>query len=491
MVNPTHLAILQQGVEVWNNWRRENPEIKPNLRGAKLNSQRLEGANFSRVDIRGANFSKAYLAGSNFTEAKAGLQKRWIAFLLTISWLISGLSGFLSLFLGALISGALDPNGKFFVYGIFSLIITAAFCLITWRKGLITAAVAVASALAVAVTVAVAVLVAGTVGMVEVGDGSEARQAGIGAIAGAFTGVGAGAIAGAVAGTVAGAIAVAFAAAFAVAGTATVVFAVAGTVPETFAVAGTVPETFAVAGTAAVVLLGLYIGWRGIKGDKRDTWIRPIGIAFAATEGTSFRGADLTEANFTGAKLKSTDFRDTILIRSYWKKAEKLDWVRPGITYLKSSKVRQLIITGEGQNQNFNRLDLQGNYTEIYQGEVKMSGDRHIQAGRDYRETHVNDQGTYVEGDYHNNPEQKQNLAQAAVEIQQLLENLSETYPTSTNKEKMVVIGEVVDQIENNPTLKAKVINALKVGGTEAFKEAVNHPLVNILVATIEGWQDA
>ncbi len=89
------------------------------------------------------------------------------------------------------------------------------------------------------------------------------------------------------------------------------------------------------------------------------------------------------------------------------------------------------------------------------------------------------------------NEAEKQNLADAATEIQQLLEQLSETYPTSTNKEKMVVVGEAVDQIESNPTLKAKVINALKAGGTEAFKEAVNHPLVNILVATIEGWQDA
>ena len=54
----------------------------------------------------------------------------------------------------------------------------------------------------------------------------------------------------------------------------------------------------------------------------------------------------------------------------------------------------------------------------------------------------------------------------------------------------MIVVGEAVDRIENNPTLKAKVINALKAGGIEAFKEAINHPLVNILVATIEGWQD-
>ena len=89
------------------------------------------------------------------------------------------------------------------------------------------------------------------------------------------------------------------------------------------------------------------------------------------------------------------------------------------------------------------------------------------------------------------NEAEKQNLVDAATKIQQLLEQLSKTYPTTTSKEKNIVVGEVIDRIENNPTLKAKVINALKAGGTEAFKEAIDHPLVNILVATIEGWQDA
>ena len=88
------------------------------------------------------------------------------------------------------------------------------------------------------------------------------------------------------------------------------------------------------------------------------------------------------------------------------------------------------------------------------------------------------------------NEAEKQNLADAAQEIQQLLKQLSKTNPTTTNKEKMTVVGEAVDRIEGNPTLKAKVINALKAGGTEAFKEAIDHPLVNILVSTIEGWQD-
>ena len=87
------------------------------------------------------------------------------------------------------------------------------------------------------------------------------------------------------------------------------------------------------------------------------------------------------------------------------------------------------------------------------------------------------------------NEAQSQNLAEAAAEIQALLEQLSETYPTTTSREKNIVVGEAVDRIENNPTLKARVINALKAGGTETFKEAIDHPLVNILMATIEGWQ--
>jgi hypothetical protein len=31
VANEEHLAILKQGVEVWNKWREKNPEIKPDL----------------------------------------------------------------------------------------------------------------------------------------------------------------------------------------------------------------------------------------------------------------------------------------------------------------------------------------------------------------------------------------------------------------------------------------------------------------------------
>ncbi|MDM3845960.1 MAG: pentapeptide repeat-containing protein [Aphanizomenon gracile PMC638.10] len=88
------------------------------------------------------------------------------------------------------------------------------------------------------------------------------------------------------------------------------------------------------------------------------------------------------------------------------------------------------------------------------------------------------------------NPEQKQNLAEAAAEIQQLLNQLGQTYPTNTPLEKQIAVTEALKQIDSNATLKARVIGALKAGGTEAFKELIDNPLINILLASMQGWQE-
>ena len=96
-----------------------------------------------------------------------------------------------------------------------------------------------------------------------------------------------------------------------------------------------------------------------MKGDERDAWVCSFAIAFAAIGGTSFQGADLTEANFTSTKLKSTDLRQAILTRIRWYGAKIPDSVRTGDTYLEKVQVRQWLI-GKGIDKNFDRQDLRG-----------------------------------------------------------------------------------------------------------------------------------
>ena len=54
MANPKHLNLLKQGVEVWNRWREQNPEIRPDLTQADLREANLGLANLSGADLRGA-----------------------------------------------------------------------------------------------------------------------------------------------------------------------------------------------------------------------------------------------------------------------------------------------------------------------------------------------------------------------------------------------------------------------------------------------------
>lgn len=79
-------------------------------------------------------------------------------------------------------------------------------------------------------------------------------------------------------------------------------------------------------------------------------------------------------------------------------------------------------------------------------------------------------------------------LSDTAAQIQRLLQQLEQSNATATETEKMIVAAKAADEIKDNPTLKARVIGALMSGGKEAFKEAVDNPLVNVLVAIIEGW---
>ncbi|RCJ42026.1 hypothetical protein A6770_35420 [Nostoc minutum NIES-26] len=704
-----------------------------NLRGRSFKGQDLEGANFSYADIRSCDFGGANLTDASFSYAKAGLQKRWVVLLMLVSWLLSGLSGFLWFFNGLLVSLIFQTsNLENQIAGWAALIVVIAFFILTIRQGL---GIGIA-ALAFLVALTGAFAVAGFIARIFTTSIVFAFT-----IPGAFAGSGAGAGAGAFAGSVA--------------------VAIAGTVGDgTKTLARFVAEAFVVSGALIVavivsiavgssvfattivalpgVLFSIYIASQAMQAGEKYSLIRNLTITFAATKGTSFSGADLSNANFSQATVKSTDFRKAILTRTCFKKTKKLDRIRPGETYLHNSQLCLMLMTGQGQAQNFDRQNLQGvnlqganltdasfisadlshanlqdtdltrvklvqtqlngadftgatltgafiedwnittdtkfdgvrceyvymrlptpdnpdphrkpdNRQEVFadgefgdfikpifdtldlyhnQGvdpraiaisfkqlaenhpeadlrivgmevrgedkfllraktaiaadnselsaeyfatynQLKNLPDREIKLLLAEKENQIrrlenmvmtalerpsfysnveqvdfmtNNPGGFsvggsVAGDINNvqgdnnqqrvsnktsnfnlqnaqfggglvnadtvtanqiggniinyNPEQKQNLAQAAADIQQLLNQLSQSYPTATISERMIVVAKAVDEIENNPTLKARVIGALKAGGTEAFKELIDHPLVNILLASIDGWQEA
>ena len=65
MANRKHLALLKQGVGVWNAWRRTNPGVRPSLSGASLFGATLCGADLRETDLRGADLSHADLRGAD------------------------------------------------------------------------------------------------------------------------------------------------------------------------------------------------------------------------------------------------------------------------------------------------------------------------------------------------------------------------------------------------------------------------------------------
>ncbi|MBD2415301.1 hypothetical protein H6H01_32230 [Nostoc calcicola FACHB-3891] len=116
-----------------------------------------------------------------------------------------------------------------------------------------------------------------------------------------------------------------------------------------------------------------------------------------------------------------------------------------------------------------------------------MAGERNINTGGgNYNERIERD---YIQGNYYA-AGQPQSLAEAAAEIQQLLKQLEQTYPTNTTSQQMVVAAEAINRIESNPLLKERVINAVKSGGLAAFEKAIDNPAGAFIVGAIKGWQE-
>lgn len=109
----------------------------------------------------------------------------------------------------------------------------------------------------------------------------------------------------------------------------------------------------------------------------------------------------------------------------------------------------------------------------------------------EHREIHIHDQGQYAERDIVNLGEsQRQTLAEAATEIQALLQQLESTYAIDTPLGKMQAATDEIAQIESNTSLKSRLFSAGRAAALATIEQTVEHPLVAPVVAALQDWQE-
>ncbi len=288
---------------------------KRNFTGVKLKGQcfhgkNLSGANFSEADLRGTNFQGAILEGTKFTGAKAGLLKRGRLQLILISWLIAAFCGFLWGLAGYYLALMLVTDVTEFK--IIAAVIITILSLIygrfyPQRVGGLPLVLSLISGQTISFIIASFISLTLTLFTVI-----------ILAFQGSLAGIAA--------------------------------------VNITLSIALIV----GVCGT----LFTAYLAWLSLE-ESRGTITKSVAIAFLASKGTNFFGANLQEADFTGAQLKATDLRAKDLTRTRFYLVSGIDRARWEKTILAEVAIRNLLVTGQGENKayigyNFGGLNLYG-----------------------------------------------------------------------------------------------------------------------------------
>lgn len=136
---------------------------------------------------------------------------------------------------------------------------------------------------------------------------------------------------------------------------------ITGAIGITLAIATMTSRTYTVIPiTTIAALFTGYLAWKTINSSQLFMWILQTAIAIAAKRGNLFINANLSDADFTDATLKLCDFRGANLTRTRFFQARGLKFCRLGNTYLAHPKIRQLVVTLNGQSQNFDGLNLEG-----------------------------------------------------------------------------------------------------------------------------------
>ena len=105
MANKEHLAILKKGVAAWSKWRKQYPDLRPDLGGANLRRADLTEVDLSRADVSGADLLTANLFGADLSGADLSGADLVEANLIRADLLAANL-------FGADLSGAMPQRGE-------------------------------------------------------------------------------------------------------------------------------------------------------------------------------------------------------------------------------------------------------------------------------------------------------------------------------------------------------------------------------------------
>ncbi|MEL6461501.1 MAG: pentapeptide repeat-containing protein [Cyanobacteria bacterium J06621_15] len=328
-----------------------------NLQGCSFKKQNLEGANFSGSDIRGANFAGANLTNTDFSNTRAGLNSYW-----------SAVSFFLSLFTGFMIGGAIlnscnllySDNHDEKIVGVIVITGFISFLIISLREGFANAFTKIAAAIGIIGVLAAIISIALNESIV----GEIARE-----IATAFClNIGTLILTN-----------IFLTLMIAISNNNSVISSLFVSIISVILIAFSVKDKvdsvdsniaqdgwFAISITAGISALTMVlcadISKRALAGDSHHSFIRKIAVALAASGGTSFREANLTAANFTGATLRNTDFIKANLFQTIWYQAEKLELARCENTILDNPAVRDLLVYKNSENNSYKNASLEGAY---------------------------------------------------------------------------------------------------------------------------------
>ena len=112
--------------------------------------------------------------------------------------------------------------------------------------------------------------------------------------------------------------------------------------------------------SGCIARIGHRISVRALGEVEEYFWMKSTVIAISSLGRKSFRGCDLTDADFSGANLTNVDLTDATLLHTCWRDAVGLEYARLGNSYLGDPAIRQLVTSLQGKKKTFSALNLEG-----------------------------------------------------------------------------------------------------------------------------------